>query len=126
MKLSDSLVLYNQHLQHLLSKPETLERFKLLSFKNSLGCFCDPESSCHVDIIRYYLKTLKLNVPKRVCVKVKYLRKEGIDNLEEWLNNNENCLCTRRGRVFIGTKPNQKIFQYPESEWCNPYKVINN
>ena len=40
-----------------------------------------------MDIIRYYLKTLKLNVPKRVCVKVKYLRKEGIDNLEEWLNN---------------------------------------
>ena len=124
MKLSDSLEKYNEHLRNLLTNPERLERFKVLSSKNSLGCFCDPESSCHVDIIRYYMKILGLNVPKRVCVKVKYLRKENIDNLEEWLSDNGNCLCTRRGRVFIGTKPNQKVFHYPESEWCNPYKVI--
>lgn len=124
MKLSESLEKYNEHLRNLLTNPERLERFKVLSSKNSLGCFCDPESSCHVDIIRYYLKILGLNVPKRVCVKVKYLRKENIDNLEEWLSDNGNCLCTRRGRVFIGTKPNQKVFHYPESEWCNPYKVI--
>ena len=124
MKLSESLQKYNEHLRNLLTNPEILERFKVLSSKNSLGCFCDPESSCHVDIIRYYMKILGLNVPKRVCVKVKYLRKENIDNLEEWLSDNGNCLCTRRGRVFIGTKPNQKVFHYPESEWCNPYKVI--
>lgn len=124
MKLSDSLEKYNLHLRNLLSNPETLERFKLLSSKNSLGYFCVPESSCHVDIIRYYLKILELNVPKRVCVKVKYLRKEENDNLEEWLSNDGNCLCTRRGRVFIGKKDNQKVFHYPQSEWCNPYKTV--
>jgi hypothetical protein len=130
MNLYDSLTNYNEYLYDLLKIPDVLERFKTLSNYVSLGCFCEPNLSCHVDIIRYYLKELNLNVPKRQCVKAKFLRKEinsktgnKYDNLEEWCNNKENCLCTRNGRIFIGSKDNRKIFHYGLSEWSNPYKV---
>lgn len=126
MNLSDSLTNYNVHLNGLLQDPQILARFKLLSNCNSLGCFCDPNSSCHVDIIRYYLHILGLKVPNRQCVKVKYLRKNtDCDNLEEWCSNPKNYLCTRRGRVFIGSvkQGNQRVYHYSQSEWHNPYKV---
>lgn len=61
--------------------------------------------------------------PERVSVKVKFLRKCGCDNLEEWLSNPSHKLVTRNGRVFIGTKENKKIFHYPKSRWCNPFTV---
>ena len=128
MDLTTSLSKYNQHLQILLNDPETFERFKTLSQYDSLGCFCDPKSSCHIDTIRYYLRHLGLKVPNRQCVKAKWLRKQtDCDNLDEWLSNPQNCLCTRRGRIFIGSKKqdNHRIYHYGESEWANPYKVTN-
>jgi hypothetical protein len=123
MDLIVSLNMYNTDLGNLLTNPEVLERFKQLSTCDSLGCFCAPESMCHTDIIRNYLKVLGLKAPPRQCVKVKYLRKTGYDNLEEWISNPKNILCTRRGRVFIGKKDNQKVYHYPQSEWHNPHKV---
>ena len=55
------------------------------------------------------------------------MRKENpsYDNLDEWVSNPKNHLCTRRGRVFIGSKKqgNHRIYHYKESEWHNPYKV---
>lgn len=122
----DSLKNYEIHLTGLLQDPNTLHRFKCLSWYNSLGCFCEPNSSCHVDIIRKYLKSLDLKVPTRQCVKAKFLRKETTcDNLEEWCDIAKNGLCTRRGRIFIGSKKqgNHKIYHYGQSEWHNPYKV---
>ena len=126
MDLTTSLQKYNQYLRLKLNDPATLDRFRQLSNYQSLGCFCEPGSSCHVDSIRYYLNYLGLNVPKRQCVKAKWLRKQtGCDNLEEWMSIPGNCLCTRRGRIFIGSKKqgNLKTYHYPESEWANPYKV---
>lgn len=118
---------YEIHLNILLKDDNILYRFKCLSWYDALGCFCIPnevnnEETCHVDIIRRKLKQMNLKVPERHCVKVKYLRKNNCDNLEEWLNNPKNKLCTRRGRVFIGPKNNQKIFHYSQSEWANPFK----
>jgi len=124
--LTECLKLYNTHLRKLLNDYNTRERFKLLSNYESLGCFCEPGSQCHVDIIRFYLDQLKVNVPKRQCVKAKWLRKEtGCDNLEEWLSNPRNMLCTRRGRIFIGSvaQGNHRVYHYPQSEWGNPYKL---
>ena len=123
MDINESLTNYNVYLNNLLQNPETLARFKLLSNCESLGCFCEPNSKCHVDIIRYYLHSLGLKVPNRQCVKVKYLRKINCTNLEEWVNNPNNCLCTRRGRIFITSGNDKRIYHYPQSEWHNPYKV---
>jgi hypothetical protein len=126
MDLSESLKLYNIHLRKLLDDYQTRERFKLLGNYECLGCFCQPGSKCHVDIIRFYLHHLGVDVPKRQCVKVKWLRKEtGCDNLEEWLSNPKNMLCTRRGRIFIGSQiqGNHRVYHYPQSEWANPYKL---
>ncbi len=126
MDLKDSLSNYSIHLASLLQHPDVLYRFKCLSGYDSLGCFCAPESKCHVDIIRNYLKILGLKVPKRTCVKAKFLRKLTIyDNLREWCVNPKNHLCTRRGRIFIGSKKkgNHRIYHYQQSEWHNPYKI---
>jgi hypothetical protein len=57
-----------------------------------------------------------------VCVKVKFLRKNNIDNLREWLENKNNILVTRYGRIFI----DKEIFHYKQSKWHNPYKVNKN
>ena len=127
MDLNTSLDKYSVHLETLLKNDETLYRFKCLSGYDSLGCFCDPTSSCHVDIIRNKLQELGLRVPPRQSVKVKYLRKTNIyDNLEQWVNNTKNHLCIRRGRIFIGSRKegNQYVYHYKQSEWANPYKVV--
>ena len=126
MDLTTSLQKYNHYLRVKLNDPETMARFKQLSQYESLGCFCEPGSACHIDTIRYYLNYLKLKTPTRQCVKAKWLRKQTTcDNLEEWLANPQNKMCTRRGRIFIGSKlqGNHRIYHYPESEWANPYKV---
>ena len=127
MDLNQSLNKYNEYLWKLIQNPDTLYRFKCLSWYEGLGCFCEPGSLCHVDIIRNYLKALGLKAPKRQSVKAKYLRKENpsYDNLDDWISNPKNHLCTRGGRVFIGSKKqgNHRIYHYKESEWHNPYKV---
>ena len=58
-------------------------------------------------------------MPQRGCVAVAELRKRGYTDLRHWINSPGNVLCTRRGRIFI----NEQIFYYPQSEWCNPFKV---
>ena len=126
MDLNNSLEKYNLHLKTLITDPDTLYKFKCLSWYNSLGCFCEPKSNCHVDIIRKYLKELGLKVPNRQCVKAKYLRKQTkCDNLDEWCSDPKNMLVTRRGRIFIGSKKqgNHRTYHYGNSEWCNPHKV---
>ena len=124
MDLNSSLYNYKVHLDKMLENPDALERFKKLSDRGYLGCFCEPNSKCHVDIILDKLKTLGLNTPKRQCVKVKYMRKDKKgDNLEEWCSDPKNELCTRRGRVFIGSGDSKRVYHYTQSEWCNPYKV---
>lgn len=97
MNLDQSLRQFKDHLDNLLKDPATLERFKQLGQYENLGCFCDPKAGCHVDVIRNKLQELGVKVPARQAVKVKFLRPKGCDNLEEWLNNPKNCLCTRRG-----------------------------
>lgn len=119
------LSLYKIHLDKILTDGDCMERFKLLADCDSLGCFCEPGNKCHIDVIKVKLEQLKLKSPKRQCVKAKFLRNEtNADNLEEWLNNTKNILCTRRGRIFIGSKKqnNHRIFHYQQSEWGNPYK----
>ena len=126
MKLTTSLEKYKLSLQSMIEDSEILYRFKCLSWYDSLGCFCEPSLNCHVDIIRTYLQQLGLKVPVRQCVKAKWLRKQtDCDNLEQWCNNPKNNLCTRRGRIFIGSKKqgNHRVYHYGQSEWHNPYKV---
>lgn len=124
MDLKTSLEKYEAHLQTLLTDPDKLYRFRCLSWYDSLGCFCDPDSSCHVDVIRGKLKELGLTIPERQCVKVKWLRKQTeYDNLEEWRLNPKNMLCTRHGRVFIHKNGDKKVYHYQASEWANPFKV---
>lgn len=59
------------------------------------------------------------------CLKVDSLRKDGIDNLEQWMNIPNNVYTGRHGRVFIGKKSegNIKVFTYPGSKWANPYTL---
>lgn len=55
-------------------------------------------------------------------VRVKNIRKDGYDNLREWMQNENNIYIGRKGVVFIdGTR-------YPpvSSEFCNPYKIDKN
>ena len=126
MDLSTSLQSYEYHLTTLIERDDQNYRFRCLSWYDSLGCFCEPGSSCHVDIIRGKLKDMGLKVPDRQCVKAKWLRKQtNSDNLEQWVSNPKNHLCTRRGRIFIGSKKqnNHRVYHYAQSDWCNPYKV---
>ena len=125
MDLETSLSNYKIHLDNMLLDEQTLYRFKCLSYYDNLGCYCDNKSACHVDIIRMKLGEMGLKIPVRQCLKVKELRKLGIDDLRIWRSNPKNMMCTRHGRIFIGSKKqnNQEIYHYPASEWCNPYKV---
>lgn len=49
--LEGCLLKYEEHLRTLLLNPEVKERFLKLKEAKSLGCFCDKNSSCHVDIV---------------------------------------------------------------------------
>ena len=69
------------------------------------------------DVNQYIKHRSGENCPKRVCVKAKNIRPE-FDNLEEWLNNKDNILCCRNGRVFV----NRNVFHYGKSIFHNPYK----
>lgn len=51
-------------------------------------------------------------------VKVSFLRKEGYDNFEKWLEDENNVYVGRNGRIFI----NKQIFHYKGSIWQNPFK----
>lgn len=60
------------------------------------------------------------------CIKVAALRKKSGDddmNLEKWMSNPNNVYVGRRGRIFIGSGNDKKIFNYPGSKFANPYKV---
>lgn len=61
---------------------------------------------------------------KVVNVKVKFIRKNGYDNLREWLKDENNLYIGRRGRVFIKEKNGEKtVFHYEASKWQNPFTV---
>ena len=57
------------------------------------------------------------------CIKVKELRKNGYNSLEEWMNDLNNLYVGRRGRIFIHEDGEKRIFHYKDSKWRNPYKV---
>ena len=67
------------------------------------------------------MKTGKIVMSKRICVKVKNLRKLGYSDLRKWCEDENNVLVIRNGRIFI----NKEIFCYKKSEWCNMYKLKN-
>lgn len=124
--LEKSLSLFEQYLRVKLEDQNVLERFlKLLEAKN-IGCFCDPNKKCHTDVILKLLDEKSKSVvtlPKRNCLKVKYLRPQ-YDNLKEWYETDGNVMCTRQGRVWITYKDGEKeIFHFSRSEWANPFKV---
>jgi len=58
-----------------------------------------------------------------MCIKVSNLRNKGYDNLQEWMERKGNIYVGRRGRIFIGTGQDKKIFHYKESKWANPYNL---
>lgn len=50
--LEECLNLYRQHLDTLLARDEAcLARFKALAEMTQIGCFCEPGSPCHRDVI---------------------------------------------------------------------------
>ena len=62
---------------------------------------------------------------KAICIKVDSLRKQGYENLEEWMKDPNHLYVGRRGRIFI-TDPETKerhIFHYKDSKWANPFKI---
>lgn len=131
MNLADSLNLYETHLRNILTDKDTFERFLNLKNATEIGCYCTPPNNCHTDIILKilgeYLPNSKSSLPKRRCLKVQYLRKDKYDNLKEWLAEEGHVMCTRQGRIWItendGDDKKRYIFHYPNSEWCNPYKI---
>ena len=57
--LEESLSLFGQHLNRLLDEEERLAEFKqLMSEATELGCFCDPGSKCHRDVLISKMRTL--------------------------------------------------------------------
>tara|TARA_B100001996_G_C18590673_1_gene565967 strand:+ start:744 stop:1133 length:390 start_codon:yes stop_codon:yes gene_type:complete len=56
---------------------------------------------------------------KVTSIKVANLRKQGISNLREWMENPNNIYVGRHGRIFI----DKDIFHYPASKWQNPFKL---
>ena len=60
-----------------------------------------------------------LKIPNVDNVKVKFLRKNGYNNILEWLDNDNNVYIGRRGIVFIDKERFPKI----SSPFCNPFKV---
>jgi hypothetical protein len=54
--LEKSLALYEKHLESKLQDPKVLKQFLELAKLTEIGCFCDPGSPCHRDVI---LKKLK-------------------------------------------------------------------
>lgn len=56
------------------------------------------------------------------CVKVEELRKEGYENLKDWMSLKSNVYVGRAGRVFI-TEEEKYVFHYPKSKWGNPYSL---
>ena len=71
-------------------------------------------------------KEMEKDVPKTQCLKVASLRKkygdENID-LEKWMAMPNNLYTGRRGRIFIGSGDEKRIFHYSDSKWGNPYIV---
>ena len=58
-----------------------------------------------------------------INVKVANIRPQ-YNDLEEWMDaKEENIYIGRSGRVFIGAGKNRRVFHYPASKWCNPFKV---
>jgi hypothetical protein len=60
------------------------------------------------------------------CLKVESLRKETKDKtmtLEKWISDPKNVYVGRKGRIFIGSGEEKKIFHYKSSKFANPYKV---
>ena len=62
------------------------------------------------------------SLPIGVCVKVGSLRPKYSD-LEAWLFDESHALVCRRGRVFIGSGDNKRVFVYAGSEFANPFTI---
>lgn len=57
-----------------------------------------------------------------INVRVKNIRKDGYDNLKEWMQDENNVYIGRKGIVFI----DGKRFPPESSEFRNPYKIDQN
>lgn len=56
--LDESLRLYREHLDSMLLVDNVRERFLQLLEARRIGCFCDPNSKCHRDVVIEKLKKL--------------------------------------------------------------------
>lgn len=87
-----------------------------------------------INLLRQYATTNLFTVPVKtpelsktsnntrvVCVKVTDIRKEGVDNLGEWMKNPNNIYIGRKGVVLI----NKRRFPEIDSIWANPFKIKN-
>jgi hypothetical protein len=77
---------------------------------------------------KYYKNNLLIDpeikyITSKQSVKVAELRKKGYISFEDWLQNSNNLYVGRRGRIWIHSKDNKKIFHYADSKWANPFKV---
>lgn len=64
---------------------------------------------------------------KAVCIGVKNLRQMGYSDLQQWCQQSNHVLTTRRGRLFIHdplTKTKRE-YMYPQSKWHNPFNQSN-
>lgn len=124
--LETSLALYEELLSTQLQDKEFHDKFiSEFSSQQEIGCFCPPTQKCHTDIIIKYCNKLNMkSIPKRQCVKTKFLRPQ-YDNLKEWIEVKGHLLCTRNGRIWIHNPETKEktIYHYPCSQWANPYKV---
>ena len=57
------------------------------------------------------------------CVKVDNLRQNGYTDLDQWMSDPNNLYVGRRGRIFIYTGTEKRIFHYPGNKWQNPYNL---
>ena len=58
-----------------------------------------------------------------VNCKVEFIRKEGYNNLKEWVANPQNVYVGRAGVVFVKEGDKQERFPKTASLFCNPFKV---
>ena len=73
-----------------------------------------------------YLPAERKTPAERQCIKVKFLRQKNYASLDLWIDDPSNLYVGRHGRIFITENKEERIFNYPNSKWCNPYTLKEN
>lgn len=61
---------------------------------------------------------------KSVSVKISELRKNGYNNIEDWINTKGNIYVGRKGRLFIHDgKGGKRYYTYPQSKFHRPTRI---